>query len=246
MGIIAPGGGEIALGRGEFSVLLALIGLAQEGDAISLDSVDERRRSTSLHRFHLPSSRRLILSKVVNPYHWSKPPNVVKAPWLTTLLPRPANPKDFPASATNSPSSRTRQSSQRNLPNDLSPRRELRGCLSRRSQPRFEKSTWTTRRTRGTLPTPTRNQARPVPPPTNGTHAESPPSPNVNGLYGTSASTSETLPKRTTSTFTTAAASGAGAADTRENTTSMAQSPGGGWDYFPGNHLEYWLQRPAA
>ncbi len=84
-------------------------------------------------------------------------------------------------------------------------------------------------------PDPNKNQARPVPPPTNGTHAESPPSPNVNGLYGTSASTSETLPKRTTSTFTTAAASGAGAADTRENTTSMAQSPGCGRDYFPGN-----------
>jgi len=36
--------GEVQeLGRGEFSVLLALVGLAQEGEEISLDSVDERR-----------------------------------------------------------------------------------------------------------------------------------------------------------------------------------------------------------
>ncbi|KJZ76850.1 Sorting nexin mvp-1 [Hirsutella minnesotensis 3608] len=35
----------VSLGRGEFNVLLALIGLAQEGDVISLDGVDERRRN---------------------------------------------------------------------------------------------------------------------------------------------------------------------------------------------------------
>ena len=34
----------VGLGRGEFSVLLALIGLAQEGEELSLDAVDERRR----------------------------------------------------------------------------------------------------------------------------------------------------------------------------------------------------------
>jgi sorting nexin-8 len=45
MAIIAPAGGEIAVGRGEFNVLLALIGLAQEGESVSLDSVDERRKS---------------------------------------------------------------------------------------------------------------------------------------------------------------------------------------------------------
>lgn len=32
-------------GRGEFHVLLALIGLAQEGEEVSLDSVDDRKRS---------------------------------------------------------------------------------------------------------------------------------------------------------------------------------------------------------
>jgi sorting nexin-8 len=33
-----------SLGRSEFSVMLALVGLAQEGDELSLDAVDERRR----------------------------------------------------------------------------------------------------------------------------------------------------------------------------------------------------------
>lgn len=45
MGIIAPGGGEVALGRNEFNVFLGLIGLAQEHETISLDGIDERRRS---------------------------------------------------------------------------------------------------------------------------------------------------------------------------------------------------------
>jgi sorting nexin-8 len=41
-GLVSPTEG--GLGRGEFNVLLALIGLAQEGEMVSLDSVDERRR----------------------------------------------------------------------------------------------------------------------------------------------------------------------------------------------------------
>ncbi|KAI0399884.1 hypothetical protein F4802DRAFT_587416 [Xylaria palmicola] len=45
MNIIAPSGGEVSLGRDEFNVLLALIALAQEGEPVSLDSVDERRRN---------------------------------------------------------------------------------------------------------------------------------------------------------------------------------------------------------
>ncbi|KAK4098934.1 hypothetical protein N658DRAFT_431022 [Parathielavia hyrcaniae] len=46
MGIVAPGGGgeEVALDRNQFNVLLALIGLAQEGEIVGLDGVDERRR----------------------------------------------------------------------------------------------------------------------------------------------------------------------------------------------------------
>lgn len=49
MSIIAPAGGgsggEVVLGRNEFNVFLGLIGLAQEGETISLDGIDERRRS---------------------------------------------------------------------------------------------------------------------------------------------------------------------------------------------------------
>lgn len=45
MSIVAPGGGDVALGRNEFNVLLGLVGLAQEGETASLDGVDERRRS---------------------------------------------------------------------------------------------------------------------------------------------------------------------------------------------------------
>lgn len=60
MSVLAPlqsSGGELSLGRSEFNVLLALIGLAQEGEIISLDGVDERRRSKSstVHSCCLPT-----------------------------------------------------------------------------------------------------------------------------------------------------------------------------------------------
>lgn len=46
MGIVAPGAAsDVSLGQNEFNVLLALVGLAQEGDIVSLDGVDERKRS---------------------------------------------------------------------------------------------------------------------------------------------------------------------------------------------------------
>jgi sorting nexin-8 len=47
LNLVAPGGQEPAdgLGRSEFNVLLALIGLGQEGEEATLDGVDERRRS---------------------------------------------------------------------------------------------------------------------------------------------------------------------------------------------------------
>ncbi|UKZ64129.1 uncharacterized protein TrAtP1_005347 [Trichoderma atroviride] len=46
MALVAPGqGSDVLLSRNEFNVVLALIGLAQEGDIISLDGVDERRRN---------------------------------------------------------------------------------------------------------------------------------------------------------------------------------------------------------
>ena len=42
---LVTGGQETGLGRSEFNVLLALIGLSQESEEASLDSVDERRKS---------------------------------------------------------------------------------------------------------------------------------------------------------------------------------------------------------
>lgn len=48
--IITGHGEDVIVGRGEFNVLLAMIGLAQEGDDISIDSVDDRRRSLPVPR----------------------------------------------------------------------------------------------------------------------------------------------------------------------------------------------------
>lgn len=41
LGIVGAEGGEV--GRNEFNVLLALVGLSQEGERVSLDAVDERK-----------------------------------------------------------------------------------------------------------------------------------------------------------------------------------------------------------
>lgn len=45
--IIGSDDDNVSLGRNEFNVLLAMIGLAQEGEVVSLDGVDERRHSKS-------------------------------------------------------------------------------------------------------------------------------------------------------------------------------------------------------
>ena len=42
---LVTGGQDTGIGRNEFNVLLALIGLSRENEEVSLDSVDERRRS---------------------------------------------------------------------------------------------------------------------------------------------------------------------------------------------------------
>ena len=49
LNLVVPTGQEsgVGLGRGEFNVLVALLGLAQEGEDITLDTVDERRKSMS-------------------------------------------------------------------------------------------------------------------------------------------------------------------------------------------------------
>lgn len=57
--VAQPGQESAGFGRGEFNVLFALIGLAQEGDDITLDSVDERKRS----KLSSMRSSRLILTR---------------------------------------------------------------------------------------------------------------------------------------------------------------------------------------
>lgn len=58
MSIIAPAGvRDVALGRNEFNCLLALIGLTQEGETVSLDTIDERRASEWLYLFFISSIR---------------------------------------------------------------------------------------------------------------------------------------------------------------------------------------------
>lgn len=51
LALVIPGGKEGAegLGRTEFNVLLALIGLSQENEEATLDGVDERRNSAYIH-----------------------------------------------------------------------------------------------------------------------------------------------------------------------------------------------------
>lgn len=46
-GELDSGSSNIGVGRGEFSVLLALVGLAQEGEELTFDAVDDRRKSES-------------------------------------------------------------------------------------------------------------------------------------------------------------------------------------------------------
>ncbi|KAI2778734.1 hypothetical protein F4815DRAFT_476448 [Daldinia loculata] len=60
MGILAPAGSLDTIGRNEFNVLMALIGLAQEGESISLDGVDERRRNLPQARLSSASAKKSI------------------------------------------------------------------------------------------------------------------------------------------------------------------------------------------
>ncbi|KAF2995666.1 Sorting nexin mvp1 [Curvularia kusanoi] len=57
--IVAQPDQDVAgLGRNEFNVLFALVGLAQEGDDVTLDSVDERKRNLPTPSVTLPKSSR--------------------------------------------------------------------------------------------------------------------------------------------------------------------------------------------
>lgn len=67
MSIIAPGSQEPELGRDAFNVLLALIGLAQEGETISLDGVDERRRNLPQPKLASTAPRKISRTVVRDP-----------------------------------------------------------------------------------------------------------------------------------------------------------------------------------
>lgn len=62
LNLVVPGGQETTSGlsRSEFNVLLALIGLGQEGEDVSLDGVDERRRSRSVALRPIANAHRLL------------------------------------------------------------------------------------------------------------------------------------------------------------------------------------------
>ncbi|KAM3468703.1 hypothetical protein MY5147_007672 [Beauveria neobassiana] len=87
MALLAAGGNasDLTLGRGEFNVLLALAGLAQEGDIISLDGVDERR--TNLPR---PKLAGLTAEPVLPPIAElaAKPPQTPVAPVAINKAPK--------------------------------------------------------------------------------------------------------------------------------------------------------------
>lgn len=89
MSLVAPGqGSDVSLGRGEFNVVLALIGLAQEGDIISLDGVDERRTSKLARMILKPCTRCCVIRLHLR----SSPPLPCIAPSLlpTSHLPQSA------------------------------------------------------------------------------------------------------------------------------------------------------------
>lgn len=87
MSLVAPGGHDVSLGRDEFNVVLALVGLAQEGEIVSLDSVDERRRN--LPQPKLPG---ITAEPILSPVEElsAKPP---QTPPKDILPPTPRQPK---------------------------------------------------------------------------------------------------------------------------------------------------------
>ncbi|KAH6612214.1 hypothetical protein B0J18DRAFT_75993 [Chaetomium sp. MPI-SDFR-AT-0129] len=188
MGIVAPGAEsdeqeELSLDRNQFNVLLALIGLAQEGEGVSLDGVDERRRDLPQPELHG------IVNKPTPPLPHidelgAKPPQ------------RPATPPRAPE-----PESPARQRSARKQPSM-----------------EYQDDPWNT-------PDLHRNH----------NHGPEPPRPNVpdrpastSVVNGTSfgSSTQGTLPRRTTSTFTTSVPPSA---------PGSVTEPPSNWGFLDGN-----------
>ncbi|KAK0609715.1 hypothetical protein B0T17DRAFT_501331 [Bombardia bombarda] len=234
MGIIAPGGvgggsggsgGDVTLGRNEFNVLLALIGLAQEGELVNLDGVDERRRN--LPQPKLPG---LIVE------HPSAPLPVL--PHLGELAAKPPQrPSTPPRAAPSSSPKRQPHSYQQNT-------------IRKRDSMDYPDDPWNTpdvhkNHNHGpepARPNPANDQALPNQAAfavnVNGRSNNSNTSVNNNGLYGASPEeTTSALPVRTTSTFTTnTVASGTGASATHGGEI-VPGSVGntGAWGYFDGN-----------
>ncbi|KAF3037182.1 Sorting nexin mvp1 [Didymella heteroderae] len=87
--IVAQPDQDVAgLGRNEFNVLFALLGLAQEGDDVTLDGVDERKRSLPKPTVTLPK--------------FSKPEPPTPAP-QEQAPETPSMPQQFPSQQTTSP-----------------------------------------------------------------------------------------------------------------------------------------------
>jgi len=80
---------NISLGRNEFNVLLAMIGLAQEGEVVSLDGVDERRRNLPKPKLSSPARLNKTQPKLPDLSDLAaKPP---QAP-VTPTRPKPTTP----------------------------------------------------------------------------------------------------------------------------------------------------------
>ncbi|RYP92146.1 hypothetical protein DL770_001727 [Monosporascus sp. CRB-9-2] len=111
MGIVAPAGSDAPIGRNEFNVLLALIGLAQEGESVTLDGVDERKRNLPRPQLSSTSANKSKQQPAIPDISElaAKPPQLPKTPTKpatsrqqsTTSMPRPGqhsmdNPEDDP------------------------------------------------------------------------------------------------------------------------------------------------------
>ncbi|KAH8899018.1 hypothetical protein GQ53DRAFT_817226 [Thozetella sp. PMI_491] len=180
------------LGRAEFNVLLALVGLAQDDEPLSLDTVDEHRRNLPV-----PKLLGLVNNSVASiPFDASelaaKPPQ------------RPATPPQPPKPANSSP-----------------PRL---GRTPRKPSMDYPDDPWNTPDVHK------HHNHGPEPPASNGVDV---PRPALNGSNGGYAAVrEESLPHRTTSTFTTSvSASGADVPPTSGSLGSNAS----GWGYYDGN-----------
>ncbi|EGO57343.1 sorting nexin mvp-1 [Neurospora tetrasperma FGSC 2508] len=207
------------LGRNEFNVLLALIGLVQEGEVASLDGVDERRRN-------LPQPK---LQGLVNENVQPVLPN------LSELAAKPPQrPVTPPKAPTSSPPKQQQQ--QQHQPPTL-----------RKVSMEYPEDPWNAPdlhkgHNHGPLEHSTgHNGAADVPrsvgPDLNGNDAVS---------YSTSpevTTTSSALPGRTTSTFTTSQPPSG--PSSIHNVAESIQESNGAWNYFPGSSSGGGFGEPA-